>query len=240
MSAAKPAPRALDPIGRRNLGTLAYEKLRKALTTGELRPGERLNGRDLAMRLGTSLTPVREALLQLTAEGALEMQAGRYFTVPMLTRAAYLELRELRMAMEGMGAERAAERITQSGLNRLAQVHEKLMQAKAKEDFTAALRWNEEFHLLLAGAAGMPRLLKLVEGLWSQSGPFLNYLFDSAGATVPDPHPHVLVLKALRERDGVAAATAIRRDILEGGAKLLPHLAEQPDEAQGAVGRSRP
>ncbi len=215
---------ALDPIARRNLGAQAHERLRKALATGELRPGERLTGRSLAARLGTSLTPVREALLQLVAEGALEMQAGKSFTVPVLTRAAYLELRDLRLVLEGMGAERAAAAIAPVALARLAEAHAGLVDAKARADLPAALRWNEEFHLGLAAASGLPRLLRLVEGLWAQSGPFLNDLQADWPHTVADPHPHVLVLAALRARDGAAAAAAIRRDILEGGEGLLRRL----------------
>nr|WP_314074657.1 GntR family transcriptional regulator [uncultured Roseococcus sp.] len=215
---------ALDPIGRQSLSAIAYEKLRKALMTGELHPGLRLNGRALATRLGTSLTPVREALLQLVAEGALEMQAGRSISVPMLSRTAYLELRDLRMTVEGMGAERAAAAITPGGIAKLAQTHEKLAAAKLRKDLASSLKWNEAFHIGLATAAEMPRLLKIVEGLWSQSGPFLNYLFGEQGVTVADPHPHLLVLEALRRRDGAAAAAAIRQDILEGGTNLLAHL----------------
>lgn len=215
----------LDPIGRQSLSAIAYDKLRKALMTGELQPGQRLNGRTLATQLGTSLTPVREALLQLVTEGTLEMQAGRSISVPVLTRAAYLELRDLRMAVEGMGAERAAAVISKPAIAKLAQIQEKLAAAKARRDFAAALRWNEAFHIDLATAAEMPRLLKLVEGLWSQSGPFLNNLYARSGVTVSDPHPHVLVLDALRQRDGAAAAAAIRKDILDGGTNLLESLA---------------
>lgn len=217
---------ALDPIGRQSLSAIAYDKLRKALMTGELQPGQRLSGRNLATRLGTSLTPVREALLQLVAEGTLEMEAGRSISVPVLTRSAYLELRDIRVSVEGLGAERAAAVITPAAIAKLAQVHERLTAAKAKGDFAAALRWNEAFHIGLATAAGMPRLLKVVEGLWSQSGPFLNYLFARSSVTVSEPHPHTLLLEALRRRDGAAAAAAIRRDILEGGANLLERLSD--------------
>ncbi len=215
---------ALEQVVRANLGAQAHGKLRKALSTGELRPGERLNGRALAARLGTSLTPVREALLQLVAEGALEMQAGKSFTVPVLTRAAYLELRDLRLALEGMGAERTTAAITAPALTRLAATHRRLCAAKERGDFAAALRWNEEFHLGLAAAAGMPRLLRLIEGLWIQSGPFLNYLRADWPNTVAEPHPHILILAALEARDAAAAVAAIRRDILEGGEGLLRRL----------------
>jgi DNA-binding GntR family transcriptional regulator len=223
-----PSGAALDPIGRRSLSAIAYDKLRKALMTGELQPGQRLSGRILATRLGTSLTPVREALLQLVTEGTLEMEAGRSISVPVLTRSAYLELRDIRVSVEGLGAERAAEVIPKGAIDQLAQIHESLIAAKAKGEFAAALRWNEAFHIGLATAAGMPRLLKVVEGLWSQSGPFLNYLFARSSVTVsePHPHPHMLVLEALHRRDSAAAAAAIRQDILGGGANLLERLTE--------------
>ena len=56
-------------VARNSLSEQAYQQIRKALMVGELKPGQKLNGRDIAVRLGTSLTPVREALLQMVAEG---------------------------------------------------------------------------------------------------------------------------------------------------------------------------
>jgi DNA-binding GntR family transcriptional regulator len=218
----------LGMVERSSLSTQAYQQIRKALMVGELKPGQKLNGREIALRLGTSLTPVREALLQMVAEGVLEFRAGQSITVPQPTRRVYAELRDIRVEVEGLAAERAAQRISPAGIAELAALHDGVVRGKAEHDYGLALRCNEAFHLSIARESGMPRLFKVVEGLWAQSGPFLNYLYNGPeGWPVgDDPHAHVVVMDALRRRDGAAARAAIVEDIVRGGAGLLSRLPE--------------
>ena len=232
MSRIKEAPGNGDPsfeaVNRFSLKTQAYQQIRKALMVGEFKPGEKLSGREIAMRLGSSLTPVREALLHLVAEGALETRVGQAITVPIPRRSVFAELSDMRAQLEGLGAERAAARIGPSRIEGLEAIHVSLGEAKQRRDYEAALRCNEAFHLVLCGEAKMPRLLKLVESLWVQNGPFLNFLYSGpddipVGGT---PHWHVLILDALHKRDGAAARDAMRGDILEGGADLMRRLPE--------------
>ena len=146
--------------------------------------------------------------------------------MPIPSRAVYLELSELRAEMEGLGAAKAAEQIEPRALAGLAGLQESLTKARAGGDFGKALRFNEAFHLTLCGEARMPRLLKIVENLWAQSGPVLNYLYSGpAGMPVGgEPNYHTRVLDALRARDPDAARRAIRDDILEGGSDMLRRL----------------
>jgi len=211
---------------RSSLSNQAYQQIRKALMVGELRPGQRLSGREIAVQLGTSLTPVREALLQLVAEGVLEARAGQSITVPHPTRAVYAELRDIRVEVEGLGAARAAACIGIAGMTELAATHDRLLRAKKAGKFGEALRHNEAFHLGLARESGMPRLFRAVESLWTQSGPFLNFLFNGPDcwAVDGDPHCHIKVLEALRRRDSSAARAAIVEDIVSGGAALMAKL----------------
>ncbi len=213
---------------RSSLKDQAYQQIRKALMVGELKPGQRLSSREIAEKLGTSITPVREALLQLVAEGVLEARASASITVPHPTRAVYAELRDIRVEVEGLGAARAAECIGITGITDLSATHERLMRAKKAGDFGVALRHNEAFHLGLARESGMPRLFRAVESLWTQSGPFLNFLFNGPDcwAQDGDPHFHIQVLEALRRRDAPAARSAIVEDIVSGGAGLLAKLPE--------------
>lgn len=217
----------LGTVERSSLSAQAYQQIRKALMIGALKPGERLSGRDLAARLGTSLTPVREALLQLVAEGVLESRTGHSIMVPTLARADYLELRDIRVEVEGLGAARAAARVDGESITRLEELHAHLVQAKSEHRFDDALRWNEAFHLELARASGMPRLVRVVEGLWAQSGPFLNFLYGDGDSATSGraPHGHVQVIQALKAGDPEAAAKAIANDIIGGGNDLVRRLA---------------
>jgi len=215
-----------EVVERSSLSNQAYQQIRKALMVGELKPGQKLSGREIAVWLGTSLTPVREALLQLVAEGVLEARTGQSIIVPHPTRAAFGELRDIRVEVEGLAAARAAAYISTAAIADLAAMHDRLMQAKKARDCGAALRSNEAFHLGLVRESGMPRLFRVVESLWAQSGPFLTLLSNGPEnwSVSDEPNCHLEVLDALRRRDAVAARAAIVEDIVGGGAELMTRL----------------
>src|SRR5215207_4289115 len=96
-----PTAPANDPADT-SLRKRVYDSLREALTTGRFAPGQKLTFRFIASALGVSLTPVREALRRLVAEGAFEMQPNRSVRLPLMTRAKVLELRDIRVAVESL------------------------------------------------------------------------------------------------------------------------------------------
>src|SRR5262245_3199976 len=89
---------------------------------GRFQPGERLNIRALAAMLGTSATPVREALSRLAANGAAEMVPTQSVRVPLFNRARFEELKLIRMAVEGLAAEQAATRMTSAEIETAEQL----------------------------------------------------------------------------------------------------------------------
>src|SRR6187399_2056657 len=91
-----------------SLRSQVYDSLRDALTAGRFAPGQKLSFRFIAGSLGVSLTPVREAIRRLVAEGAFEMRPNRSVRVPLMTRDKVLELRDLRMELEGLASAKAA------------------------------------------------------------------------------------------------------------------------------------
>jgi DNA-binding GntR family transcriptional regulator len=105
---------ALSPLDRMSLGSQAYHQIRHALMVGELRPGQILTYRGMAAQLNTSVTPVREALLQLLAENVLAVGPGRSITVPVHTQEKVLELRQIRLLTEVPAAESARLNVTDS------------------------------------------------------------------------------------------------------------------------------
>jgi len=111
---------SIAPIARDNLTTRVYEELRNAMMEGRFWPGHRFKIRELAASLEVSETPVREALMQLVREKGLEMEAGRSITVARLSLAQYLELRSIRLHLEGMAGAAAAGRARRSAISSIA------------------------------------------------------------------------------------------------------------------------
>lgn len=209
------------------LAETIYGRLRSALMRAELVPHQRLKVRDLAQQMGTSETPVREALVQLAREGALEVRPRFFIRVPRLTAAEYRDIRDIRLELEPMAAERAMFGIDADAIDRLEALHERLIAAEVRGDWRAALDANKDFHFGLFEKAGMPPLIQVLEGLWARVGPMLSQLYPSAPPAYPDGHQHLAILDALRRRDPYALRLAMRLDLIEGGRNLLRLIGEQ-------------
>jgi GntR family colanic acid and biofilm gene transcriptional regulator len=200
--------------------------LKQALMAGQLKPGERLVTRELAARLGTSPTPVREALLKLVAAGALETTPSQAFQVPMMSARRYREIADIRRAVEGLAAERAAQAMTPARAAELTAINDRYRAARRAGDVSAALRLNQTFRFTLYDAAEMPTLLALIEGLWLQIGPNLNFLFPRPAGVDLGRHVYDDLLEALQNGDHAAVRRAIELAVDAGTRILLANLDE--------------
>lgn len=214
----------LDAINHTYLGSNVYSQLRNALITGGLKPDDKLRIRELASQLGTSVTPVRDAILQLAKEKALVLKTPKDIRVPVLDSDAYLEIRTLRLNLEGLGAETAARLATSSDLARIDANIKNNLEAINNNDLPEALRLNSEFHFLIADAARMPLLRSYLDSLWMRAGPLIAQAYVHFSMTMAIEH-HVEVLNALRNKDAAAAKHAIQTDILDGNQKMLEFIA---------------
>lgn len=207
-----------------SLSAQVYRRLRTSLMRAELKPEQRLKVRELALSMGTSETPVREAIMQLAQEGALELKPRHFIRVPRVSRADYLEIRDIRLQLEPLAAERAMRHIGPDELEELAEAHRRLRHAETTADWPTAVRANFDFHFGIYWRSGMPTLITVLESLWIRVGPLLNELYPHAHPTYADRHQHEHVLEALASHDGYNLREAIRQDLLEGGHKLVRHL----------------
>ncbi|PWC12790.1 GntR family transcriptional regulator [Brenneria roseae subsp. americana] len=220
------------PIGQINhsyLGSSVYTMLRDALIVGRLKPDDRLRIRELAAQVGTSVTPVRDAILQLSKEQALVLKTPRDIRVPQLTEEQFMEIRTLRLALEGTGAELAAKRIAPQDLERMAVNIQLNRQAIEKNNLSDALQLNSEFHLLLAQTAQMPLLSQFIGSLWMRTGPLIAQAYAHFSLKMAIEH-HYDVLSALRQRDSQAARQSIQEDILDGSEAMLAFIAVEQQE----------
>ena len=142
---------------------LAYDQLRALILAGDLTPGSRLGQAALAEQLGTSRTPVREALRRLAGEGLVEFRANRGFWTSDLGLADVLRRLEVRLILEPGIAALAAERRSDEDLRALGEAIERESDATDPADAHDASR---DFHLALAHATANPELERTLESLW--------------------------------------------------------------------------
>lgn len=201
---------------------------------GSYEPGQKLKLRDIARRFGVSVTPVREALGRLVSEQALVQLDHRSVSVPVMDLAHFDEVRDLRLQIEGMAAERAARAACAAEIDALEAIHARLMLGRNRGCATTILRENGLFHLNLCRAAQAEVHLQLVETLWLQCGPLMHGMTRWPVAR-PKQHPHADVIDALRRRDGRSARAAIEQDILMSMAALRAYLISRSDQANAAA-----
>jgi DNA-binding GntR family transcriptional regulator len=192
-----------------------YKKIRNMILFGEVLPGQGVTILGLKDAVGAGVTPVREAIRRLTAEGALEALGNRRVCVPELSPQRIDEIYYARFALEPKMAQLAAEKITQEGITLLETLDAKVDQAIETGNIEAYLESNFRFHFALYDMAGTPILRKIVTSLWLQFGPSLRVVSGRFGTSnLPDMHSETI--EALHRRDAAAAARAIEQDIQQG------------------------
>jgi DNA-binding GntR family transcriptional regulator len=211
---------------RENFTTRVYKQLREALMAGRFWPSQRLRIGELAVAMGVSQTPVREAIMQLVSEGGLDIRSSQSITVANLSLSRYKELREVRLLLEGLATEKATPLITSAELARLGQLHQELIAAEKSGDYETATLANFHFHFLIYRASQVTDLVAILESIWLRNGPLLKYLYPYATPTYPGPHQHLTLMEALRARDPLAARQAVQDDMIEGGARLVELMAK--------------
>ena len=196
-----------------------YRMLRTRIMHGELRPGEALTLRGIGKEFGVSMTPAREALRRLVAEGALTLSSSGRISTPELTPERIEELAAIRALLEPEMAARALPRAHFALIERLAAINALNAEAVVKQDAVAYVRTNLEFHRTLYLRAQAPAMLAICETVWLQLGPTMRALYGRIQRNEPPRH-HRLILAALRAGDEPGLRLAVRTDVTQG----LRHL----------------
>lgn len=149
----------------RSLTRLLVEKLKEAITTGKLAPGERLVDSDLAASLKVGPAALREALRALEAEGFVTFRPDNEVIV---SKPSWEEIQDhyaIASALEGLAARLAVERAGPGEVERLRELHQALKQACQQRDANRYFDARNEFHRLIADMARNERLYRLLEQL---------------------------------------------------------------------------
>ena len=203
---------------------LIYRQLRALVLFGDLAPGQAVTIQGLSERLGAGMTPVREAIRRLIAEGALEFQGNRRVSVPLLSADNISELIYARQWLDPYLTTRATERATGDDLADLTALDTELDQAISHGDLRGYLELNYRFHKRLYELAEAPILADVADGLWLRFGPSLRVVCGRMGTqNLPDKHKDMLA--AMRAGDAEAAARAIREDVVQGMEQVRQSIA---------------
>ena len=192
-----------------------YRALRTRIMHGEMDPGEALTLRGIGKEYGVSMTPAREAVRRLAAEGALTMSSSGRVTAPDLSNDRIEELAAIRALLEPELAARALPRAHLALIDRLRSINARVSEFVAKQDAVGYLRTNLEFHRTLYLRAQAPAMLAMLETVWLQLGPTMRALYARRNRSDLQKH-HRMILAALAAGDEPALRLAVRTDVTQG------------------------
>ncbi len=197
-----------------------YRSLRSRIMHGELAPGQPLTLRGLGREFGVSMTPAREAVRRLVAEGALTLSSSGRVTTSEPGAERVEELAAIRALLEPELGARALPRAHPALIDRMQTITGQNAEAIDRRDAVAYMRTNLEFHRTLYLRAQAPAMLAMAETVWLQLGPTMRMLHARAVRAGPPPH-HRTILAALRAGDEPALRLALRADVTQGLRHLL-------------------
>ena len=171
--------------------------------------------RGIGRQFDVSMTPAREAVRRLVAEGALTFSSSGRVATPELSNDRIEELAALRALIEVELASRALPRAHLALIERLQTINGTIAEVIAKGDAPGYIRTNLEFHRTLYLRAQAPAMLATAETVWLQLGPTMRKLYGRLRRTEV-PSNHRLIVAALRAGDEPGLRLAVRTDVTQG------------------------
>jgi len=204
-----------------------YRHLRTEILEGRLEPGAELGEVALAEQLGVSRGPLREAIGRLAAEGLVTVSPRRGAVVRSLSKEEFLELYQVREALERMAVQLAVPRLTPEQFEELASLNERMAAHAAENEVESFFEANLAFHARLLEAAGNRKLEELYRQLLDQLGRYRLRSLTLRGNLKRSVSEHKAILRAARRGDAERAA-----ELMAGHIRVPQQRAMALEEAE--------
>ncbi|MFR9777039.1 GntR family transcriptional regulator [Micromonospora sp. MS34] len=214
-------------------------ELRRFIATGRLRPGEQIVQDALALELGVSRVPLREALKILEGEGQVTYVAHRGYFVTRLSLADLLEVYRIREILEAEAVRVAVPQMTTEDVQRLEEAEREVQAAAEVVDVVAMTQANRRFHFSLIEACGLPRLVRIIRLLWDATEVYRSVYYTEPHNRALVEAEHRSLVAAVKAGDVEQALHMLdehRRHAIAALRPVLEAVAPQPDGAADAVG----
>ena len=209
-----------------NTQEMIVDAIRTAILRGKLKSNQPLRQDKIAAQFGVSKVPVREALVQLKAEGLVRFKTNRGAFVTSLSASEAHEIFLMRIALESIALEHAIPKLSKSDLARAASV---LMVIDAEDDLTKWGELNWAFHATLYQAAKMPHLLEMIQILHRNVARYLVLYLADMDYQSKSQREHYAILDACRQKDVTMATTLLRQHMNDARQHLVTFL-EQSEQ----------
>ena len=181
-------------------------RIEEAISSGEWLPGDAINDVALAQKHKVSRTPVREALLQLQAQGLVHNTPRGGYTVSKMNLQQLLSLWELLAELEGVAVRLACERMSAAEIRALSKLHTQSKKVVEKNDFQAWQEQNLKFHDLIYQGARNLYLRQEVMRLRFRTGVYRHHAYASLGDVRASYMQHEKIVQAIEARSASSAS----------------------------------
>lgn len=206
------------------LRDVVFHTLRRAILTGQLKPGERLMEVHLANKLGVSRTPIREAIRKLELEGLVTMIPRRGAEVAQITEKSLKDVLEVRRALDVLSVELACERITKEEMEELYRACQEFEKAAREKEPSVIAQADVRLHDIIVDATRNQRLKQLVNNLSEQMYRYRFVYIQEADQYENLIEEHREVYESIVERNKERAAMAARLHIDNQELSILHQL----------------
>lgn len=189
---------------------MVADAIRGAIMSGDFAPGQRLVEAELAERFGASRAAVRDALVLLDGEGLVERIQNRGARVRAVSLEEAVEITEIRMALEGLCAAKAAERASESDHAALREIGERMRAAVGSGDVLGYSELNKELHALVLTISGQRTARAVLDRLRGQNVRHQFRLATHPGRPQTSLPEHLAIIEAVCAGDTEAAEQAMR------------------------------
>jgi DNA-binding GntR family transcriptional regulator len=204
----------LNPLRTISLRVQARDAIRASIITGEMEAGRIYSVPLLADRLDVSLTPVREAMLDLVNERLLEPVRNKGFRVPVLSDRDLEDIFEIRLLLEASTVRRIAGPIPDSKRIEFVRLVDEIEGRAAEGDLAGFLSADRQFHLGLLSMLGNQRLIEIVGSLRDQTRLYGLADLAKSGQLMESAREHADILESIAAGDGTRAETLTRHHLL--------------------------
>jgi DNA-binding GntR family transcriptional regulator len=177
------------------------DEVRRFIATGQLAPGQKIVQDALAVKLGVSRVPLREALKILEGEGQVSYVAHRGYFVTELSLSDLLEVYRIREILETEAVAIGVPKMTAEDLDRLEEAERDVQAASKVADVIAMTAANRRFHFAILEACALPRLIWVIRLLWDATEVYRSVYYNDAGNRAVVEAEHRALMAAARAGD---------------------------------------
>jgi DNA-binding GntR family transcriptional regulator len=220
----KSGPALIRPLKKENLGSQVFEQLKGMILRGEISPGRRMIESDIALSMGISRTPVREAVHKLEAEGLLMPLSKGGYAVRGLTISDIEDTFDIRSILESFAGYLAAKRHTEGEMVALEMKIDEFQRYLDRGDLKRLSAVNTEFHEALYALSRSHRLIKMINGLKDEIEFLRNIILNSEEMARLSNRDHREIVEAIKQRDAGKVERQLKEHILRGKEFVLNEI----------------